>query len=233
MSRTSPMGPFEYPKNDIISTTSYEKRIFGPGHGSVFNPEGTDDYYFAFLEFGRRSTNRQTYVNRLEFNEDGTIRPVDISMDGVGALSKRKKGKKRKKLRVDTIYTSSVRNPLEIEPMKDPLFQRTEYFVSSFAIDGANGSRWMAEEGDTAKWIVADLVIPKRIRYSEVYFVRPTAGHAYLLEGSLDGNNWEKCGGSDGAEMRSPHVDSLSKKYRYLRIKIEEGVAGVWEWNIY
>ena len=66
MSRVSPMGPFEAPEQDIISTTNYERGIFGPGHGCVFHPEGTDNYYFAYLEFGRRSTNRQTYVNQTE-----------------------------------------------------------------------------------------------------------------------------------------------------------------------
>ena len=99
------MGPFEYPEQDIISTTNYERGVFGPGHGCVFNPEGTDDYYFAYLEFGRRSTNRQTYVNRLEFNEDGTIRPVDLTLEGVGAL---RKIKQEKKLKTDTVYASSI-----------------------------------------------------------------------------------------------------------------------------
>lgn len=94
MSRVSPMGPFEAPEQDIISTTNYERGIFGPGHGCVFHPEGTDNYYFAYLEFGRRSTNRQTYVNQLKFNEDGTIRPVELTMDGVGALKKVKSDKK-------------------------------------------------------------------------------------------------------------------------------------------
>ena len=62
---------YEYPEQDIVSTTDYEQGVFGPGHGCVFNTD-EDHYYFAYLEFGRRSTNRQTYVNRLEFNEDGT-----------------------------------------------------------------------------------------------------------------------------------------------------------------
>ena len=71
MSKVSPLGPYEYPEQDIVSTTDYEQGVFGPGHGCVFNTD-EDHYYFAYLEFGRRSTNRQTYVNRLEFNEDGT-----------------------------------------------------------------------------------------------------------------------------------------------------------------
>ena len=230
MSKVSPMGPFEFPKQDIISTTDYKKGVFGPGHGCVFSPEGTDDYYFAYLEFGRRSTNRQTYVNRLEFNEDGTIRPVELTLEGVGAL---RKVKREKKIKVDTIYASSIAEPLHIKPMKDTLCRRTEYFVPAFAADGANGSRWMAADRDNESWIVADLGTTRKVRRSEVYFVRPTAGHAYLLEGSNDGKVWEACGGHEDIRIQSPHTDAPGKKYRYLRIKISDGVKGIWEWNIY
>lgn len=230
MSRVSPMGPFEFPEQNIISTTDYEKGIFGPGHGCVFKLEGTEDYYFAYLEFGRRSTNRQTYVNKLEFNEDGTIRSVELTMDGVGAL---RKVKQEEKLSIDTVYASSVACPLKIEPMKDKLCQRTEYFIPSFVSDGANGSRWMADSQDKERWLVADLGRVRRIRKSEVYFVRPTAGHIYTLEGSIDGEKWQKCGGSIDLTPRSPQIDSIYEKYRYLRIKIQEGVSGIWEWNIY
>jgi len=59
MSKISPLGPFEFPEHDIVSTTNYERQIFGPGHGCIFNVPGTDDYYFAYLEYGRGSTNRQ------------------------------------------------------------------------------------------------------------------------------------------------------------------------------
>ena len=76
-------------------------------------------------------------------------------MDGVGAL---KKVKPDKKIKIDTVYASSIEVPLKIEPMKDPTCLRTEYFVPSFAVDGANGSRWMAAAEDSINpWIVADL----------------------------------------------------------------------------
>lgn len=230
MSKVSPMGPFEFPKLDIVSTTDYKKGIFGPGHGCVFNIKGTDDYYFAFLEFGRRSTNRQTYVSRLEFNEDGTIRPVELSLNGVGAL---RKARQEKKLKVDTVYASSTATPLYIEPMKDTLCRRTEYFVPDFAVDGANGSRWMAIDRDAGNWIVADLGAVRKVSRSEIYFVRPTAGHAYLIEGSTDGKVWQSCGGHEDVRMQSPHIDALDREYRYLRIKISKGIVGIWEWNIY
>lgn len=46
--------------------------------------------------------------------------------------------------------------------MKDPSCRRTEYFIPAFAIDGANGSRWMAADQDKENWIIADLGTAKR-----------------------------------------------------------------------
>lgn len=230
MSKTSPTGPFTAPKEDIISTTNYENGVYGPGHGSVFNLEGTDNFYFAYLEFGRRSTNRQTYVNKMEFNEDGTIKPIELNLNGVGQL---RNVKQNKCINIDTIYASSIAKPQYIEPMKDTLCKRTEYFIPSFAIDKSNGSRWMADKQDEKRYIVADLGKAKKISKSEIYFVRPTSGHSYKLEGSKDGIEWEICGGNDDLKIQSPHIDIISKKYRFLRIRITEGITGIWEWNIY
>lgn len=229
MGKISPLGSFEAPKgSNIISTTNYDRQIYGPGHGCVFNVPGTDDYYFAFLEFGRGSTNRQTYVNKLEFNGDGSIRPVDVTMDGVGAL---KKVKTDRKLSVVNSYASTVRADLKIRFENDSSFHRTEAFVPYFAFDGANGSRWMSATQDSIGWLVADLGTVTPVKRSEIYFVRPTAGHAYQLEYSVDGTNWKRCGGHEDLRMESPHTDNLKIKARYLRVTITRGVKGVWEWN--
>jgi hypothetical protein len=112
------------------------------------------------------------------------------------------------------------------------LFKRTESFSSQFAFDDANGSRWMTAPEDTASWIVADLGKPRNIKRSEVYFVRPTAGHAYSLEYSTDGNTWKPCGGHPEIVTQSPHTDNLKIKARYLRVKILSGIRGIWEWHI-
>ena len=236
MSRTSPLGPYDVPAHDLVSTTCVERGVFGPGHGCVFN-DG-DDYYFAFLEFGRNSTNRQTYVNKLEFNNDGTIKPVQVTLDGVGAL---RKTKSVKPLKPVAITASSTREPMLIRYFNDKRCQRTEHFVPEFAVDGANGSRWMGEKEETGAqlvekkepaWLMMDLGRERVIRQSELYFVRPTAGHAYVLEGSHDGVSWEVCGGHADPQKRSPHIDKPSRKYRYLRVTIKAGVCGIWEWRV-
>jgi hypothetical protein len=230
MSKISPLGPFDFPEDDIVATTNYERRIFGPGHGCVFNVPGTNNYYFAYLEYGRGSTNRQTYVNKLEFNEDGTIHPVDLTLTGVGALHTVPQDRK---IVVVNSAASSIHPDQNIKPRKDTLLRRTESFMPQFAFDGANGSRWMAGNEDSVCLIMADLGKSQKIRRSEVYFVRPTAGHAYTLEYSTDGKIWKLCGGHPDLKIQSPHTDSLTIKARYLRVKITKGVKGIWEWNIY
>lgn len=229
-SKQSPLGPFDFPKQDMITTTNYATGVYGPGHGSVFNIPGTDDYYIAYLEFGRASTNRQTYVNKLQFNEDGSIQPVSLHLNGVGALQKHKADIP---LTIKASTASSVRTDLIIKPMKDSLFKRTENFVSGFAFDGANGSRWMAASDDPNPWLMADLGVIRSVKRSAIYFVRPTAGHAYQLEYSIDGKNWKKAGGHEDLRIQSPHEDHLNMKARFLRVKINKGLAGIWEWDIF
>jgi len=231
-SKVSPLGPFDFPPKDqdLVCVTNHERQIFGPGHGCVFNVPGTEDYYLAYLEFGRGSTNRQTYVNKLEFNADGSIRPVDLTMTGVGALHKVKTDKKKV---VVNATASSIRADLKIKPNQDPSLNRVESFVATFAFDGSNGSRWMPETDDTESWIVADLGKKLKIKRSEAFFVRPTAGHSYLLEYSNDRISWQQCGGHNDVRMQSPHTDYINISARYLRIKITEGIKGLWEWNIY
>ena len=97
----------------------------------------------------------------------------------------------------------------------------------------ANGSRWMAAAEDSASWIMADLGKPQHVKRSELYFVRPTAGHAYELEYSVDGKAWKPCGAHRQVIAQSPHTDKLNIKARYLRVKIVSGVYGIWEWHIY
>lgn len=230
MSKESPLGPFVFPKNNIISTTSYEEKVFGPGHGCVFTTGDGKDYYFAFLEFGRRSTNRQTYVNRMEFNDDGTIRPIKVTMKGVGHLGN---VPVKEPLSVASVKASSVANPEWIRPIRDGRLDRTEFFVPEFITDGANGSRWMAREDDIEPFVTIDLGKVTNVATSDIYFVRPTAGHAYRLMCSTDGVNWEACGGHSDLRKMSPHSDAINRPARYLRVLINEGVKGIWEWKVY
>ena len=232
MSRTSPMGPWEAPADDIIAATDHAERIYGPGHGSFFHPHDSEQWYFAYLEYGRGSTNRQVWVDRMNFNSDGTIQPIKLTLQGVGAL--------RPPAAVDanlalgkTATSSSTRPALRVEPRKDPTLDRTELYDPANALDGSNGTRWLAAEDDAAAWYRLDLGKACEIKRTELYFVKPTAGHAYRLEYSLDGNSWRPYGGHSSIVRRSPHTDTKSVRTRYLKLTLLQGVPGLWEFRVF
>ena len=200
MSRKSPMGPWEAPAQDIISTTDKAQGIYGPGHGCFFNLQGSPRWFFVYLEYGRSSTNRQILAAEMRFNPDGTIQPIQLSKTGVGAL------------RSDPAYPADKPN---------------------LALGGSNGSRWMAGANDSQAWYQIDLGKTRRLSRVELYFVKPTTGHAYRLESSTDGKKWKVVGGHEDLRIQSPHTDGKIGRARHLRVTILKGTPGLWEFRAY
>ena len=230
-SKVSPVGPFDYPEKDIISSTSRSSNIYGPGHGCVFNEPGTDKYYFVYLEFGIGGTNRQVWADELHFNEDGTIEPVILTSAGVGALSK---NKAKPNLALGKKATASSAAPdYKVRPIKDPLMYRVENYDPANALDACNGTRWLAAPGDSTATFTLDLGAVTKIKQTDLYFNRPTAGHAYRMEYSTDGSSWFRCGGHADLRVQSPHTDKPGVKARYLKVSILKGSPGIWEMKVY
>ena len=233
MSRTSVTGPWEAPAQDIIATTDHPQGIFGPGHGCFFNPEGSPRWFFVYLEYGRSSTNRQILAAEMHFNPDGTIQPIQLSADGVGALA-RDPAYDRPDLALGASATASSTLPdFRVPPTADPTLNRIETYGPANALDGSNGSRWMALGNDTQAWYQLDLGKVCKVQRTELYFVKPTAGHAYRLEASVDGRTWKPCGGHTDLQIRSPHTDQKIGRARYLRLTVLQGTPGLWEFRVY
>jgi beta-xylosidase len=230
-SRKSPIGPFEYPEKDVISSTSHTEGIYGPGHGCVFNEPGTDNYYFVYLEFGIGGTNRQVWADKLTFNEDGTIVPVTLTKQGVGALVKNKT--KTNIALGKTAIASSTSSDFKVKPIKDPLLVRIETYDPKNALDGSNGTRWMAAAEDSAATFTIDLGLVRKIRETNLYFNMPTAGHAYRLESSIDGRIWLQCGGHTDLRIQSPHRDHPGLRTRFLKVIFLKGSPGIWEMQVH
>lgn len=233
ISRASPMGPWEAPEQDIIATTDHARGIFGPGHGCFFNPRGSDQWYFVYLEFGLAGTNRQVHADKMNFNADGTIQPIQLTSEGVGAL-REDINKGRSNLALSSkASASSTADEYRVPVIADPRLNRYEDYPASNAVDGANGSRWMTAQGDSSPWFQIDLGDIRDVSRTELYFVKPTAGHAYRIEHSTDGVTWQRFGGHEDVVVKSPHVDENRIRTRYLRVTILHGTAGLWEFRVY
>jgi len=197
--------------------------------------EARDAYHVHLLNYPHVvATAVGRYRIRIEDSwpdADGTIKPIKLTNQGVGAL--RKASVRRPNLALaGTATASSVRPNFKVR-MTPPTPERTETFEPDLATDDSNGSRWMAAGGDASPWWQIDLGEPRDIVGTEAYFVKPAAGHAYKLESSLDGKTWSPYGGHDDVVLRSPHVDKKAARVRYLRLTILKGEPGLWEFRVY
>jgi hypothetical protein len=244
MSKTSPLGPFVTPEKDVILTTNLQEKIWGPGHGFAFQVNHTDDWYFVYLEYGIGGTSRQIYVNRMEFNPDGTIVPLRLDRKGVGPLAKVDQPKPMNLSKAKATASSS-REPLVVQPRKwgnakellyhlpDTLPSRTHTFEAGNALDNSNFTEWWASPEDTQKRWQLDLGKAKKLGRCELFFAHPTLGHAFVIEKSLDGKIWKTVLEEKNRAIRSPHVGMNIGKTRFLRVRILEGTPAIWEVKIY
>ena len=246
MSRESPLTGFVKPEgNDIFLFSSPENQVWGPGHGNVFYDEGTDEYIFLYLEYGDGGTTRQVYANRMEFNDDGTIKTLIPDMRGVGYLAASQETRPNLALQ-SHFYASSEKSPrtsvvnIETQP-NQPLpekgsvksYTRTHTYQAAHVADESNGTRWMAADTDSSPFITVDLKEIRKVGECQFYFTRPTEGHTWRLEKSIDGKHWQTCAEQGKVQVCSPHIAREIGETRYLRLHIRRGDAGLWEWKIY
>ena len=83
----NPMGPFKR----IEKILQRDENVgTGAGHHSVLNIPGTDDWYIVYHRHplnDRNGNHRYTCIEKMEFDEQGHIKPVKITLEGVEARS--------------------------------------------------------------------------------------------------------------------------------------------------
>lgn len=246
MSKKGPLTGFEAPKgNDVFISSSLENGVWGPGHGNVFYDADSDSYIFVYLEFGEGSTTRQVFADKMEFNSDGTIKTIVPGFKGVGylknapdtrinlALNTKVTASSYKKERLSTEKVETNQNNPAPDEGTVVLASRTFTYEPHNAVDGSNGTRWVASGDDKVPSFTLDFDEVITINRCEMAFTHPAFGHAWILEKSLNGKQWQVCGMQDGLVARSPHLATEIGEARYLRVKIIKGNPGLWEIKVY
>lgn len=83
----SPLGPIKVADDPIVTIQDPGKEIYGPAHNSVICKPGMDEWYIVYHRINKNyiekdkgpGVHREVCIDRLEFNEDGTIRRVQLS----------------------------------------------------------------------------------------------------------------------------------------------------------
>jgi len=94
---TSPTGPITIPANNHILVQNPTLGIYGTGHNSVIQIPGKDEWYMVYHRFTRprgitmagdsAGYFREVCIDKLEFNADGTIKPVVPTIEGILPVS--------------------------------------------------------------------------------------------------------------------------------------------------
>lgn len=82
----SPLGKIKVAKKPVLLVQRPDKEIYGTGHCSVVNLPGTDDWRVVYHRINKHYLNdapgvhREVCIDKLEFNDDGTIKPVEPTL---------------------------------------------------------------------------------------------------------------------------------------------------------
>ena len=92
---TSPTGPINVPKTNIVISRNDAKAIYGTGHNSIIRIPGRDEWYIVYHRFTRPKGidlknpgyYREVCIDKLEFNNDGSIIKVQPTVEGISPVS--------------------------------------------------------------------------------------------------------------------------------------------------
>ncbi|MCH5237292.1 MAG: family 43 glycosylhydrolase, partial [Muribaculaceae bacterium] len=85
----SPLGPIKVADNPVILSQRPEDGIYGTAHNSVIKLPNRDEWYIVYHRINKDylendpGVHREICIDRLEFNEDGTIKPVKPTNEGI------------------------------------------------------------------------------------------------------------------------------------------------------
>jgi len=91
----SPLGPIEIPKNNIVIQGNPGQGIYATGHNSVVQVPNKDQWYIVYHRFSYPTGikmgdaggfHREVCIDKLEFNQDGTIKEVIPTHLGIKAI---------------------------------------------------------------------------------------------------------------------------------------------------
>src|SRR5207253_125453 len=151
-----PTGPFIEGKNSPILKADLAKKISGPGHHYTIKID--DDYFIIYHRHAWPFYNgiRQICIDKLEFEKDGSIKPVVATQTGVPLSFIKGNNTKQPIKPVETTSSSSL----------------GAAFDASNAFDGSFGTLWATAKKNTPAWVQADYGKEISISSCQLFFDR-------------------------------------------------------------
>ena len=216
VSTTSPTGPYEY-KGCILKTNS-DGTVHGPGHHSILvdkDAQGKEQYYIVYHRHNNPHSihgfNRQLCIDKMEFDDEGNILPIQPTHDGLIPASLQKISKK------------SVARNLAYQARVSASSVLSDDFKAEYAVDDNNATLWRPANNQGSSWLQIDLGKPQSFNQVWLQFEYATFFYQYKIETSLDGLSWQIYSDkTDNRESGSPMIEKGKTKARYIRIIITD-----------
>lgn len=217
----SPLGPFTEGKNSPVLTSTPDGNISGPGHH--YTIKLGDEYYIVYHRhaYPFYKGMRQVCIDKLEFEQDGAIKKVTATQQGVP---------------LTFIKNKAPEITLKPVSVKASAFDGPAYDASK-AFDGSNGTLW-ATSDTTMPFIQADFGKAIAVHSCTPVFDKIMGRYNYTIQYSTDGNTWTDYATADNAtatEWPVTHQKEATARYVKLTItgypKAYERV-GLWEFVI-
>lgn len=77
----TPLGPWHLASNNPLLSSRPEIDVIAPGHHGVIQIPGTDEWWCVYHNH-RGDVDRRVCIDRMTFNEDGTLAPVVPTLEG-------------------------------------------------------------------------------------------------------------------------------------------------------
>lgn len=179
---TGPYREINYSMTIPILQRDDDNHILGPGHHSMFNYNERTFIAYHRQHYPFIDSKRQTCIEEVFFNPDGSIQTITPSHKGVVVTENIKPQTKNIAMGKPTLV-SSVR---EYDNSDNSQRYRTHdisfRFSGNFAVDENYGTRWDVALGANKPWIIVDLGQNATIDSVELYFEFTSRNYKYKVE---------------------------------------------------
>lgn len=160
-----------------------QNRVLGPGHHSMFNYRGRTFIAYHRQHYPFVDSKRQTCIDEVFFNPDGSILPIPPTHRGVTvAPDVVKETRTNVALGKQTLASSARSYDSSHGARRYRTYDIAFRYDSHFAVDENHGTRWDAGLGAENPWLVVDLYDECRVDEVETCFEFTSRTYKYTLE---------------------------------------------------
>ncbi|MDR0415332.1 MAG: family 43 glycosylhydrolase [Prevotellaceae bacterium] len=161
--------------NNPILSTSSGANILGPGHHSIFAKDGQHYIVYHRQHYPFVDSKRQTCIDKLDFNEDGSIKKVTPTHTGVRLFEN-----SDKRVNIALGKQTRVSSARTYSPTRHT--SANFRYEGNFAVDENGGTRWDAGLGATNPWLLVDLGSESTIDAVQTLFEFTNKKYMYAIE---------------------------------------------------